>query len=241
MTLSRCWRCWSSARVSSARRCRARGSGPRGGRPRRPGRPARDRRRPGRPGSAVGLAPTGQTRASFKTGAPVAPASHSAAAKRSLTGVFPPKSPDNASCSLESTFTQTTAFCITVSKTDAVRFRQIKSVAGLSVTLQTAVAAKPARPAGPSVVMMFTAAAIFAMPSRNASRLIGAMASSGALKLGMLFMGVILSGSRGNLLFWFITPPPTGCECPVQRQAAPGPVRGDAPRSLQDPRATVAQ
>jgi hypothetical protein len=42
--------------------------------------------------------------------------------------------------------------------TDAERLRHTSKVGGSSVTLHTAEAVKPARPAGPSVVMMFTAA-----------------------------------------------------------------------------------
>jgi hypothetical protein len=42
--------------------------------------------------------------------------------------------------------------------TEAERFRHTSKVGGSSVTLHTAEAVKPARPAGPSVVMMLTAA-----------------------------------------------------------------------------------
>ena len=46
---------------------------------------------------------------------------------------------------------------------------QTSSVGGWSVTLQTAEAVKPARPAGPSVVMTLTAPASRAMPLRKSA------------------------------------------------------------------------
>src|SRR5690242_11955643 len=59
-----------------------------------------------------------------------------------------------------------------------VLLMQTSSVGGLSVTLHTAEAVKPHQPSGPALVMMFTAAANRAMPSRKASRLTGAAASA---------------------------------------------------------------
>ena len=47
-----------------------------------------------------------------------------------------------------------------------LRVRQTSKVGGVSVTEQTALAVKPRRPPGPSVVMMFTAAPRRAMASR---------------------------------------------------------------------------
>ena len=51
--------------------------------------------------------------------------------------------------------------------TEAERFRQTSRVGGVSVTLQTALAVNPARPAGPLVVIMLTAAPTWAMASRK--------------------------------------------------------------------------
>ncbi|USX33747.1 hypothetical protein NHG68_11875 [Enterobacter sp. Z1] len=58
-------------------------------------------------------------------------------------------------------------FSLKVGQTDAPRFRHTSSVGGESVTLHTALAVKPAIPAGPSVVMILTAAPTQAMASRK--------------------------------------------------------------------------
>ena len=71
---------------------------------------------------------------------------------------MPPNTPESSWWPGASTFTHSTPLASKAGYTDAVRFRQISSVGGSSVTLHTADAVKPARPAGPSVVMMLTAA-----------------------------------------------------------------------------------
>ncbi len=106
------------------------------------------------------------TVAPSSSGEPVTPVLHCAAAKRSAMGVLPPNRLDRSRCAPARVFTQSCPLTVTMGCADALRFRHTSSVGGSSVTLHTAVAVKPARPLGPSVVMMLTAAARRAMASR---------------------------------------------------------------------------
>src|SRR5690606_32577789 len=98
------------------------------------------------------------TSASTRRGQPVRPVCHSAAAKRSAIGVLPPKTLESDSWPAARVLTHSAWCWRKVGHTEAERLRQTSSVGGVSVTLQTALAVNPARPAGPSVVITLTAA-----------------------------------------------------------------------------------
>lgn len=102
-----------------------------------------------------------------RRGQPVSPVCQRAAAKRSAIGVFPPNRLDKGSCPALSVLTHRVRFSLNVDQTDAPRLRQTSRVGGESVTLHTALAVKPAFPAGPSVVMILTAAPTQAIASRK--------------------------------------------------------------------------
>src|SRR5699024_2416202 len=100
-------------------------------------------------------------------GHPVTPVCQRAAAKRCSMGVLPPKRLESGSCPALSVFTHSVRFSLNTGQTDAPRFRHTSNVGGGSVTLQTALAVNPARPAGPSVVMILTAAPMQDIASRK--------------------------------------------------------------------------
>ena len=97
---------------------------------------------------------------------------HVADAKRSGMGRFrrPAKISDKPCCRAVRVLMQITPFALKAAFCVLLRFMHTMTVAGSSVRLQTAEAVKPHRPAGPSVVMMFTAAPRWAIASRKAMR-----------------------------------------------------------------------
>src|SRR5471030_2585871 len=108
-----------------------------------------------------------ETMAPLSTGEPVVSRDHCAAARRSAIGVLPPNRFDRDSWLSANVLTHSTSFSLNVAYTDAERFRHTSKVGGESVTLHTAEAVNPARPAGPSVVMILTAEPRRAMASRK--------------------------------------------------------------------------
>ncbi|MND91249.1 hypothetical protein D3C80_833640 [compost metagenome] len=105
--------------------------------------------------------------ASSSFGQPVSPVCQRAAAKRSAIGVLPPNRVESGSCPALSVFTHRVRFSVNVGQTEAPRFKHTSRVGGESVTLHTALAVKPACPAGPSVVIILTAAPTQAIASRK--------------------------------------------------------------------------
>src|ERR1700709_896602 len=81
---------------------------------------------------------------------------------------MPAKTGDSPSCAGVSVFTHSTPFCRIAGYESLVRLAHTRRVGGVSVTLVTALAVKPARPPAPSVVITFTAAPRRAIASRQA-------------------------------------------------------------------------
>ena len=88
----------------------------------------------------------------------------------SAPALRPAKMADSSSCPGASVFTQSTPLSLNSRFCGLPRLRQTSSVGGSSVTEHTALTVMPPRPAGPSVVTMFTAAPNRAMASRNSCR-----------------------------------------------------------------------
>lgn len=80
--------------------------------------------------------------------------------KRSSRGSAPPKPVATSSVPSGRTLTQKRPFPVTKGCDDDPPFRQTSRRGGVSVTEQTAVAVNPVRPADPSEVTTFTAAAM---------------------------------------------------------------------------------
>ncbi|EJK91382.1 hypothetical protein UUU_14070 [Klebsiella pneumoniae subsp. pneumoniae DSM 30104 = JCM 1662 = NBRC 14940] len=126
------------------------------------------------------------TRAASSRGQPVAPVCQSAAAKRSSIAVLPPNSVDRASCPAARVLTHSVWCSLNTGHTEAERFRQTSRVGGVSVTLQTALAVNPARPTGPSVVIMLTAAPTWAMASRKLALSVNSIVNSLCQQAGFI-------------------------------------------------------
>src|SRR5271165_3855433 len=111
------------------------------------------------------------TTAPCSAGAPVFSTNQLPAPKRSsITSVRPPNTADRSSWSDPSVFTHSTRLVLNTTLRSLARFMHTSKVGGSSVTLHTADAVKPPRPAGPSVVTTFTAAPRRAIASRYSWR-----------------------------------------------------------------------
>ena len=131
----------------------------------------RRRRRGCRPPVTCETTQSKLTTAPSSTGAPVSSTRQSPSTNRSSTRwpFAPAKSGESASWAAASVLTQSTPFALTSPCISPPRLRQTSSVGGSSVTLQTAEAVQPPRPAGPAVVTTVTAAPSRAIASRNIS------------------------------------------------------------------------